>query len=255
MDPAHPPDKASPDREAARSFVRTPFATRRNVVKLWRRLPAGLWSALDGAEDRRGAARAERMALAGVLLIALILALGFGSLAHRPPDAADGLLLPLLGRPMPAPGPEVGWRFHPGLSWRLVAWTVVPSLAGWLFVRAMWIPRVVRRRPDAGAALAFAQRLSGVYLFVYLMILAGAALMPVLVMLAPGSSSWLRWALWCFLFGESFFVPAVMWIRFVWFDRRGEVFGRGRFVVLGVYLVGCVVVPLLGMVCELDRLP
>lgn len=56
----------------------------------------------------------------------------------------------------------------------------------------------------------------------------------------------------CFLFGESFFVPGAMWLRLVVLDQSGRVFGARRYRVLAVYLLLTVVIPIIGMVGELD---
>ena len=87
------------------------------------------------------------------------------------------------------------------------------------------------------------------YVYVFAMIVAGAALMPVLVWWSPSGTEMTRWCLGWFLFGESFFVPAVMWLRLVVHDGPGQVFGRFRYAGLGLYLLFCVLMPIGGMAC------
>lgn len=246
---------ADAQREAVLAFCRTPFAIRRNVVKVWRPLPAGLWTALDRAEDALPAARRELGSLAAVLAISLGLWL-LSSVAYRPAETAE-TVYPVLGRPVPPAtsaitpaGPSVGWGWTPGLSGILVFWTVAPTLAGWAAFRGLWIPRF-----GGEPARRFAGHLACVYAYVFVMIAVGAVLLALLVRWWPAETAWLRWCLWCFLFGESFFVPAVMWIRLMVHDRDGRAFGPRRYVGLAVYLVVCVVVPLAGMVVQLGRLP
>ena len=68
-----------------------------------------------------------------------------------------------------------------------------------------------------------------------------------LTRVAPAETAFIRWCFWCVLFGESFFVPGVMWIRLVLADRSVEVFGRFRIALLAAYLALFVVVPIYGM--------
>jgi hypothetical protein len=243
---------ADPGRAAVLAFCETPFAIRGNVVKVWKPLPAGLWTALGRPQDDAPARGRERGAFASVVLMCLFLAVA-GSLVYRPARTAAGEVYPVIGRPLagqagPATGP--GWALAPGVSAVLLFWVIVPSLAGWAAVRLAWIPLC-----GGAAACNLARHLASVYAYVYLMITVGAVLMAALVAMAPASTATFRWWLWCFLFGESFFVPAVMWIRVVAADRNGAAFGRHRYAGLGVYLIACVVVPLIGMVIQLGRLP
>jgi hypothetical protein len=146
--------------------------------------------------------------------------------------------------------PDNGWYWAPEQSKSLALWIVVPSLAGWALVRGMWIPFVAAGRPSQGAAMALARHLSGVYLYVYLMIVVGAALMPLLILAGPERTETLRWCLRWFLFGESFFVPAVMWSRLVMNDSSGGVFGKaGRFGLAG-YIIVFVAIPIAGMLMK-----
>ena len=71
--------------------------------------------------------------------------------------------------------------------------------------------------------------------------------MPLLIIVSPAGTETFRVCLWCFLFGESFFVPAVLWMRLVVNDLSGRVFGRARHVLLALYLAIFVVLPIVGM--------
>ncbi len=235
-------------------FVRTPFSVRCNVVKVWRPLPADFWTGLTARDEQQRAIRAERRALAGVLVLAILLFGVFAGMGYQATDGVVATRFPLLGwsQPNTSPDASAGWCFNALESWTLAFWVVGPSMLGWAFVRAAWIPLVIRRRNGCDAALAAARHLGSAYLYVYLMVVAGAALMIPLVALAPFSTEWLRWCFWCFLFGESFFVPCVMWSRLVMRDRSGAIFGRYRFALLGMYVALFVVLPIIGMVRELD---
>jgi hypothetical protein len=242
------------DAASTRSFVRTPFAVRRHVIMVWRRLPSDLWTTLSQPGDRTRSVQVERRALGGVAVMAVVLIAGFSSVGLRiTVDEAD-LCFPLLGWSVAAVdgSPDPGWYYAPGQSLSLALWVVAPSLAGWALVRLIWIPMVVTGKPTAQAALAFARHLGAVYFYVYLMISVGAALMVPLVALAPRGTETFRWCLWCFLFGESFFVPAAMWLRMVIHDSSGQVFGRLRYAGLTLYMALCVAIPILGMVQELE---
>lgn len=243
------------DRAAVLRFVDTPFGVRRNVVKAWRTLPAGLWIALSERYDRQLAVGRERRAVAGVVLVAAVLLIGFSGAGLEAMIEGQAVCVPLVGRtntPIGEMAPSLGWCYVPGKSLTLVLWTVGPSLVGWVCMRWIWIPAVARGGDNREAVLNCARHLGSVYFYVYLMILVGASLMPLLILASPGGTVFLRWCLWCFLFGESFFVPAVMWIRLILHDRTGAVFGRWRKLGLGLYLLLFVVVPILGMVTELD---
>ncbi len=244
----------APGRAAVLDFVRTPFAVRRNVVKVWRPLPAGIWTQLSAEADHAQSIRRERHAVAWVVLMGLMLVIGFSSVGFRTNLSEADLCFPLLGKSLAASvevPPDPGWYYAPGQSVSLALWVVVPSLAGWVFVRLIWIPAVAAGQPARETTVAFARHLSGVYVYVYLMIVVGAALMPLLIILSPADTEMLRWCLWCFLFGESFFVPAAMWLRLVINDSSGQVFGRSRYAVLALYGTLFVVIPIGGMVQEL----
>ncbi len=251
-EPALPPAEDEALRSGARRFFRTPFKTRRNVVKVWRPVPGGLWTALDQPSDAARSIRRELRAIAAVLfMIAVIIAASglrwtapidreirtwpaFGSRsAHAAADARQD-----------HPAAETGWTFAPGQTFAPVLWTVVPSVLGWWLVRGVWIPLATRRRDDRSAAITAARLLSAAYAYIYLMIAAGALLNVLLVRIAPAATDRFRWWLWLFLFGESFFVPAVMWIRLVRADKPGQAFGSARHAWLVVYLTVCVVIPL-----------
>lgn len=250
------PHSANPlHRAAVLEFVRTPFTVRRNVVKVWRSLPVEPWTQLSFPEDRAPSIRRERRAIAGVAVGAVLLVAGFSSIGLCTGVGEDLACFPLLGKSLPtAPKGSLtpGWYYVPGQSLSLALWVVVPSLAGWAFVRLIWLPIVALRRPAPEATLAFARHLSGVYLYVYAMVLVGAGLMPLLVLLSPKGSETLRWCLWCFLFCESFFVPAVMWSRLVINDSSGKVFGRFRYAALLLYMAFFVAIPIGGMIQKLD---
>ena len=72
-----------------------------------------------------------------------------------------------------------------------------------------------------------------------------------LIIWSPRGTETFRWCLWCFLFGESFFVPAAMWLRLLLHDSAGRVFGRRRLLVFSLYLTMCMVIPIYGMIQEL----
>ena len=243
------------DSSSVRSFVRTPFSVRCNVVKVWRPLPANLWTALSHPVDCARSKRAERRALVGTMVMALMLIAGFSSVGLCTTVGEEDLCFPLLGKSLSVSenGPSSpGWYHAPGQSISLGFWVVVPSLGGWVFVRLIWIPVAAARKPSREAAVTFARHLGAVYLYVYLMIVAGVALMAALIVLAPKGTESFRWYLWCFLFGESFFVPAAMWLRLVSCDSTGQVFGRHRFGIMALYLTIFVVIPIAGMIQELD---
>ena len=250
------------DATAVRDFVRTAFSVRRNVVKVWRAIPKDIWLALDTPADRELSERRERRAAVGTAILIGLLIAGFGSTGYRVRVGGVERDFPLIGKSSivgsfdtdglsRAAGSAVGWYYAPGQSLVLVLWVVGPPLAGWALIRWFWIPTVVREPGRRDSVLAFARHLLSVYLFVFLMVVVGCALMPALILLSPAGTESFRWYLWCFLFGESFFVPAVMWGRFVIADRDGAVFGRHRFVWLGLYASLCVLFPILGMLQQL----
>lgn len=242
-------------RAAVLAFVRTPFAVRRNVVKVWRSLPRGIWTLLAAPADRIESIRREKRAMAGVAVMALALVVLFSGVGFRQDSGGTQVCFPLLGRAIveSAGVPEAeGWTYVPGQSLALALWVVVPSLGGWALVRLIWIPTVAAGRSTQEATVTFARYLGSVYLYVYLMIVVGAALMPLLILASPAGTETFRWYLWCFLFGESFFVPAVMWLRLVIDDTSGVVFGRLRYAMVGLYLMLFVVIPIAGMVRMLD---
>ena len=76
-------------------------------------------------------------------------------------------------------------------------------------------------------------------------------MIPLMLVDAKGTETF-RWCFWCFLFGESFFVPGAMWLRLVILDQSGRVFGTRRYQILAVYLLLTVVIPIIGMAGELD---
>lgn len=262
-------------RQGVAEFVRTPFDVRRNVVKLWRPLPHDAWSGLVNPADVKHSKVRERKAVAAVGFMALLIVCGASSVGYRAARSGGMLEFPLLGGTAWADGAtEQGWYFSAGQMLGPTLWVVLPSLAGWLFVRGMWIPLAHDRSgispPNLGeesgvkasdrtelrkpaAAVAFARHLGGTYLYVYAMIMGGTLLMALLMILGPLETATLRWCLWCFLFGESFFVPAVMWSRLVAADAAGEVFGRRRYAVLIVYALLFVIVPIMGMAVENAR--
>ena len=240
-----------------REFVRTPFAVRRNVVKVWQPLPAGLWTALTTQVDQLTAARRERTALVWVACLALVIVVGASVVELVQTGADDRVTYPLIGKAESATASgrsdslgEGGWRFVAGRSALPALWAVIPSLCGWGFVRLMWIPLASRGAApvDRQAMAAFARFLSGVYLYVYAMITTGLLVSLILLATFPCGSDTFRWLLWLFLFGESFFVPALVWIRMVCGDSTGGVFGQRRYAVLIVYLILFVLVPIAGMV-------
>ena len=231
--------------------VCTPLAVRCNVVKVWRPLPQALWGALSEPADIRLSRQRERRALVAVAIMVALLAGGFSGIGYRPDAAGQEAVFPVIGGSLRLndgnANPSAGWCYVPGLSLAPVLWVVLPPLAGWAFVRLLWIPSVATGKSSAQATLAMARHLSGTYLYVYLMILVGAGLMPLLVRLAPSGTQTFRWYLWCFLFGESFFVPAAMWLRLVVNDFSGQIFGRFRYSLLAAYGVAFVTIPIWGM--------
>lgn len=241
-------------RAAVLDFIRTPFHVRCNVVKAWRPLPENVWATLSQPEDCARAKRVERRALAGVTAMAVLLIAGFCSIGLRTTAGEESLCFPLLGKSRTVPEndpPGPGWYYAPGQSLSLAFWVVGPTLLGWAFVRLIWIPTVAAGKPTRTATLTFARHLGAVYLYVYLMVVSGAALMLPLILWAPKGTEGLRWYFWCFLFGESFFVPAAMWLRLAIHDASGQVFGRHRFAPLALYVTLFVVVPIVGMIQEL----
>jgi len=231
-------------------FIRTPFAVRCNVVKVWRPLPQNIWDQLSSPADVLQSRQWERRALFGIAIMVVILVAGFSNVGYRTHVANIVVSYPLLGASFASTGEShltSGWFYAPGLSIRFALWTVVPPLVVWMMVRSIWIPMVAAGRPTRDATLAFARHLSGVYLYVYLMIVLGAALMPVLIQFDPVRTETLRWCLRWFLFGESFFVPALMWLRLVGNDASGQVFGRSRCAILVAYGAVIVVIPIMGM--------
>ncbi|RJP32674.1 MAG: hypothetical protein C4547_13215 [Phycisphaerales bacterium] len=245
------------------AFFRTPLAARRNAVKVWRPVPQGLWTTLDRHADLAWSTRRERAAVAAVGLLIVVIALtsgwrrtleSKGQVREFPAFGAGCVAWP--GEATGAGGgssPTVtefapaGWSYRPWQAAMPLAWTVCPPILGWLLVRALWIPAATRGRFHQPAAMNAARLLSGVYLYVYLMIGAGAFLNAVLTWLAPQATDRWRWWLWLFLFGESFFVPAVTWVRLVRADRTGDAFGPNRRAWVTLYAGLCVAIPLAGM--------
>lgn len=260
-------DSASPSTSSAPArgpipladFVLTPFSVRCNAVKVWRKLPDDLWTGLtDHAQRRRANSTEHRCIITTAALILVVLACA--SFAVPAPSGDGDVLLaqPVIGWPWPLDSDAAGRRaseidviFVPQQARLVLLWTILPTLLGWFAVRGVWIPRVTREKEHHAAAIALAQNLAPVYQYVFMMIAAGAVLMLPIAFLWPASSQFLRWCFWCFLFGESFFVPGVMWSRLVLCDSAGDVFGARRRMWLTLYLIAFVVLPLLGMISEL----
>lgn len=239
---------------AAQAFTRSPFVVRGRVVAVWRSIPHDIWDALSSDFEGQRARRIERRAIVGVAVLSLVLLFGFGGLGFRATSDSEGLCFPLLGRSVPCTvdaAASPGWYYRAGQRFGLAAWTVVPPLLGWLFVRGLWIPSVGTAPARRTSRLTLARHLGSVYLFVYAAIALCSLAMPLLIVASPLGTERFRWWLWCFLFGESFFVPAVMWIRLVLHDTNGSVFGRYRWWLLSLYLLLFVVVPLGAMVRRL----
>lgn len=270
-------------RRVVLDFVRTPFSVRRNMVRVWKPLPDDIWTALTEPPDRRLAGRREAVAIGCVTLMSAAIAvaglrLGVtfssddgpstmypligpgpvdGSVIEEPTESAAetsgradvplGSRVELSPRSGELPSARTGWTIVPPASAPAIFWTVVPPLLGWWTVRRVWIPASMARSGDSAAAMTFARHLSGVYLYVFLMVTAGLVVGAMLLHLAPASTQRWRWWLWLFLFGETFFVPAVMWTRLVSHDRMGRVFGRRRRAALAAYLAAFVAVPVAGM--------
>jgi hypothetical protein len=237
------------------AFVRTPFDVRRNVVKVWRPLPANLWTGLAMADEDVRSKHRERLAIIAVVSMATVLLCGVSAVGYREVTAQAVTEFPLLGGALAVESPGTstsGWYFAPWQMLMATLWVVAPSLAGWFFVRALWIP-LSAASDTHWPTLAFARNLSGTYFYVYLMITAGAVLLPLLILVGAERTSTVRWCLWCFLFGESFFVPAVMWSRLVFNDSDGAVFGRRRYWLLSAYVLLFVIIPIIGMALENSR--
>lgn len=238
------------------AFVRSPFSVRCNVVKVWRKLPADLWTGLNAEAQQRRAAQIERRCLITTGMLILVV-LACASLAFpAQSESGDAIVAqPVIGWPWPLKGDadasQADLIFVPQQARLVMLWTILPALLGWLAVRGAWIPRVTRETGHHTAAVALAQNLAPVYQYVFMMIAAGAVLLVPVAALWPASSQFLRWCVWCFLFGESFFVPGVMWSRLALSDTKGAVFGPRRKALLGLYLLAFVVVPLWGMISEL----
>lgn len=191
----------------------------------------------------------------GVLLMAALLMTVLSGISYQPDSGLSQVTFSLIGKSYHAIHLETldaGWHYQAWHSLSLTFWVVAPSLLGWAFFRLICIPLVTIGRATRQPTLTLLRHLSAVYLYVYAMVIAGAILMFPLILLAPAQTEWFRWCFWCFLFGESFFVPGAMWIRLVIHDRQGQVFGRYRFAWLILYLLLFVVVPICGMVQELD---
>lgn len=243
--------EASPtERSPAQAFTRSPLTVRSRVVAVWRAIPDDAWEALSSDSERQRAMRVERRAIVGVAVLSLALVFGFGGLGFRTTHGAAELCFPLLGRSLACATDAAalsGWYYRTGQSLGLAVWTVVPPLLGWFFVRALWIPAVSGDPARRASRLTFARHLGSVYLCVYAAIALCSLSLPLLIIASPLGTERFRWWLWCFLFGESFFVPAVMWIRLVVHDTNGSVFGRYRWRLLSLYLLLFVVVPMVAM--------
>lgn len=249
-------------REAVLAFVRTPFAVRCNIVKVWRAMPHGLWESLGSPADVLRSRQRERWAIAGVVLMAAILTVIWpvagrpapvGSQWHKASEAvsigagSEGHFNGNEPRLTPGAWPQQ-WCLASGAPAAPAIWVMIVPLLGWAFVRLLWIPWATKGKSTHQATLAFARHLSGVYLFVYLMIFVGTGLLWAMILARPAQTEGLRWCLWWFLFGESFFVPAAMWLRLVVNNRNGSAFGQYRHEVLAMYLIAFVVIPVYGMV-------
>ena len=236
-------------------WVRTPFSVRRNIVKVWRRLPPDLWIGLSLPDDKERAVRVERRSLTGAAAMAVLLLACFAGVGYQPSEGVVDRSSPVLGKSTETSAstpPPAGWYYQPLQSASLALWVICPTFAGWAFVRLLWIPLVAAAAPTRDATLNLARQLGAVYFYVFVMIVVGAALMiPLMLVDAKGTETF-RWCFWCFLFGESFFVPGAMWLRLVILDRSGHVFGARRYQILAVYLLLTVVIPIIGMVKELD---
>jgi hypothetical protein len=246
------PDAAAPlcGRAAVLDFVRSPLAVRCNIVRVWRPLPQDLWGALIQPRDIQQSRQREVRAVVAVAIIVALLVVGFSSIGYRLDTAGQGTVFALTGLSFASGNSSpwsTSWCYMPGLSLAPVLWVVLPPLAGWGFVRLLWIPRVAVGKLSRPGTLAMARHLSGTYLHVYLMVFVGAVLMSLLVWFAPARTQSLRWYLWCFLFGETFFVPAAMWLRLVVNDFSGQIFGRLRYSLLAAYGVAFVAIPTVSM--------
>lgn len=236
-------------------FVCTHFAVRRNVVKVWRGLPHDLWTGLVEPDDLSLSRRRQRQAVIGVALIAIIFVVWLSGVGLRTTVAWGELHFPLLGKSLTLPTDAAtgsGWYFLPGQSVGMVLWVVSPPILGWAFVRLLWIRAATKRSPYRPSTLAMARHLGSVYLYIYVVLLAGAAIMAPLILLSPQGTHTLRWWSWLVLFGETFFVPALMWSRLVRHDTSGQVFGPHRYAVLILYGLLFVVIPIGGMTQYLD---
>jgi len=244
--------------EPVHEFVRTPFRVRKRVVSVWRPLPEGLWETLNTESDRRVARRREIQAVVAVVAIALVLSAAGTSIGRY--AAFDGAVerATLVGASVAdggPPGAAGSWYVTAFETWHVMMWTVLPSLMGWAVLRSGVIPVCARASGIERSAAAMAGHLASVYLFVYLMIAVGALVLALLLALWPAASQSPRWWLWCFLFGESFFVPGVMWSRLMAQTGAERVFGRWRYMLLAAWLALFVVVPIVGMSVALARMP
>lgn len=267
----------SGDRLAVLEFVRSPFTIRRNAVAVWRRPPRGLWTELNQPQDNEPARRTQRRAVAGVMVISVLLILGFSGLGIRSnASGGEAALSPMHGRRSrlkPAArvmiyhplfeksfvveqghSNELGqlgqldWYYAWGQSWIQMLCGVVAPLGGWIIVRAVWLPVLSRSKPSRQATLSLARHLGSVYYFVFLVLLVGAAIMLLLLLISPAGTTLIRFFLGLLLFGESFFVPAVMWSRLILSDTEGRIFGRRRLIGLTAYLMVFVALPIAGMI-------
>ncbi len=214
---------AESDYAAVSSFVRTSWTVRCNVVALWKPLPRGMWTLLRSSEDHVLSRKREQSCVIGVGVLAAMCI-------------------------------SIALCLAPERSFGLILWASVPPLLGWFSVRRLWLPRVASSA-NREATLSFARHLGGMYLYVYLVIALGVLLMLLLVWVAPDQTGTLRYCIsWC-LFGESFFVPAVTWLRLVVNDTSSEVFGRARRSMSAGYLILFVLVPSVGCVMQMLTIP
>ncbi|MCH7873481.1 MAG: hypothetical protein IID33_17420, partial [Planctomycetes bacterium] len=88
----------TPEHIAARDFVRTPLLVRRNVVKVWRPLPMGIWFALGTSADRDLSIRRERTAAVGAAILVFVLIVCLGSVGLRADERGALRYFPLIGK-------------------------------------------------------------------------------------------------------------------------------------------------------------
>src|SRR5437870_1458083 len=100
-DPVRPLPRGVPNRSrdsAVTDFVRTPFALRCNVVKVWRPLPENIWNHLASPAAVLQSRQREQRALLSVMLMAATLIAGFSSFGYRRHVQGTMVNFPILGR-------------------------------------------------------------------------------------------------------------------------------------------------------------